>query len=90
MKYIDEGRPSEASHLASRRLLWSHSGRPTAWLLLLVAACTLVFIKSVEVHQEFSCAQARRARVTAVPPPDHVLTPEEVRRQTAGQPRESC
>ena len=91
MKCIDdEGRHSEASHLASRRLLWSHYGRPTAWLLLLVAACTLVFIKSAEVHQEFACRQAPNARVAAVPAPNRDATPEETHRRTGDLPRRSC
>ena len=86
MKCIDEGRHSEASHVVSRRLLWSHYGRPTAWLLLLVGACTLVVIKSAEVHQEFSCD----ARVTAVPAPQRDATPEEIQRRARDLPRRSC
>ena len=91
MKCIDdEGRHSEASALASRRLLWSHYGRPTAWLLVLVGACTLVFIKSAEVHQDFACREARNARVTAASAPDRDVTPEELHRRAAGLPRTSC
>ena len=91
MDRTDEGRHSEASRLASLRLLWSHHGRPTAWLLLLVAACTLVFVKSAEVHQDVACRAAPGARVTATPPTQPgYASPEEVQRRAAGHPRRSC
>jgi hypothetical protein len=90
MKCIDEGRHSEASRMASRRLLWSHYGRPTAWLLVLVGACTLVFIKSAEVHQELSCGEARDARVTAVTAPHRDARAEEFQRHTGDLPRRNC
>lgn len=91
MKCIDdEGRHSERSHLVSRRLLWSHYGRPTAWLLVLVGACTLVFIKSAEVHQEFSCREARNPRVASAPVPNRDITPEELQRRAGDLPRTSC
>ncbi|MBK6005324.1 hypothetical protein JJB11_04395 [Ramlibacter ginsenosidimutans] len=88
MKCIDEGRHSEASRVVSRRLLWSHYGRPTAWLLLLVGACTLVVIKSAEVRQEFSCGEARDAH--AVPAPHRDVGPEEFQRRAGDLPRRSC
>lgn len=90
MKCIDEGRHGEASRLASLRLLWSDHGRPTAWLLVLVAACTLVFIKSAEVRQEFSCREAPGARITAVPTPHRDARAEEFHRRTGELPRRSC
>jgi hypothetical protein len=86
---IDEGRHSEASHMASRRLLWSH-GRPTAWLVLLAAACTLVLIKSVEVHQQLPCGDARTARVTAAPATHPDASEDELRQHPGDVPRRSC
>jgi hypothetical protein len=87
---IDEGRHSDASYRASLRLLWSHHGRPTAWLLVLVAACTLVFIKSAEVHQTLSCGPAPTSRVTALPAPHRDANPDELRRRPGGVLPPSC
>lgn len=90
MKRVDEGRHSEASRLVSRRMLWSHQGWPTVWLLVLVAACTLVFVKSAEVRQDFSCREAHDARIAAAKTLHRDASPEELRRRTGALPPGSC
>jgi hypothetical protein len=44
----DEGRGSPLSQLASRSLLFTSSGRPTVWLLLIVSVCTFVATRELE------------------------------------------
>lgn len=39
-----------ASYSVSRKLLWSERGRPTFWLLILVGACVLVIVRSLEMR----------------------------------------
>ena len=73
----DEGRASEASRQATRRLLFTRRGWPGPWLLVLAACWIAVAVGGWKLHEDTRAAQ--RQQCEAIQAADASLPPAERR-----------